>query len=519
MKALMENLKTAIIDIGSNTIRLVLYSYTKNEGLREFGNIKTVARLRTYLLPNGEMSEEGIQLLADTLNSFQLILTDYQVTDVKAAATAAVRQAINNEAIILRMEEATGIKIDILSEEEEAYYGFVAVAHSMDTPSAVTIDIGGGSTEITFFIDKKLQKTISFPFGTVSLKQMFVKGTIINNEERIKLRAYVTEQFRSLPWIQDVAFPVIGIGGSARNIAQVHQQKNNYPLSGVHEYTMKQKDLEGLRDYLTQYSFEQLKQLDGLSSDRADTIVPALEVFLALLSVVGTDTFQVSKKGLREGLIIGRVLQGNSKAYNKYNVFEESARQLAQAYGRTEEEVQTLTGLTKQFYEACCSLQLFDYNQVDLELLVKGAKVYAIGEYIELDSSSQHTFYLIANQTLPGLSHIDRVKLALLASYKNRDYFERFAQPFESWIAKDELKKLRDFGAVLKFVYALNMTKRNVVKHISMKNNGDDELLIEVVKSERAIAEMTQVEKQKKHIERVFKKTIKIVFNEKGRNG
>ena len=232
----MGNLKTAIIDIGSNTIRLVLYSYKKNEGLREFGNIKTVAKLRTYLLPNGEMSEEGIQVLADTLNSFRLILADYQVTDIKAAATAAVRQAVNNEEIIRRMQEETGIKIDILTEEEEAYYGFAAVAHSMDTPSAVTIDIGGGSTEITLFINKKLQKTFSFPFGTVSLKQKFLNASTITRDELVQLRAEVTEKFSSLPWIKDVAFPVIGIGGSARNLAQVHQQKTNYPLSGVHEY-------------------------------------------------------------------------------------------------------------------------------------------------------------------------------------------------------------------------------------------------------------------------------------------
>ena len=121
------------------------------------------------------MSEEGIQLLADTLNSFRLILADYQVTDIKAAATAAVRQAVNNEEIIRRMEEETGIKIAILTEEEEAYYGFAAVAHSMDTPSAVTIDIGGGSTEITLFINKKLQKTLVFHLVRFHLKQKFVR--------------------------------------------------------------------------------------------------------------------------------------------------------------------------------------------------------------------------------------------------------------------------------------------------------------------------------------------------------
>ncbi|ATP39181.1 exopolyphosphatase [Solibacillus sp. R5-41] len=508
----MENLKTAIIDIGSNTVRLVLYSYDKNEGLREFGNIKTVARLRTYILPSGEMSEEGICLLADILNSFKLILTDYDVTDVKAAATAAIRQAINNTEIIARMKEETGLSIDILSEDEEAYYGFVAVANSMDTPSAVTIDIGGGSTEITVFNNKKLQKSVSFPFGTVSLMQRFVSGTIISAEEREQLRSFVTKQFMSMDWIKDVNLPVIAIGGSARNVAQIHQQQVEYPLSGVHQYEMKKNDLVNLRNHLTQLSFEQLKQLDGLSSDRADIIVPALEVFIALMTVVHTDNFQISKKGLREGLIISRVLQGNPKAYNQYNVFDENARRLALTYKRSEQEVELLVQLATQFYEECCQFNLFNREENDLQLLKKAARVYAIGEYIELDSFSQHTFYLISNQSIDGLSHVERVKLALIASYKNRDYFRRFAQPFETWISKDDLKKLRDFGAILKFIYALNMTKRSVVKNIAMEKV-EDYIRLVITTNERAIAELAQAEKQKKHIERVFKKTVQLVFN------
>ena len=87
----MNKLKTAIIDIGSNTVRLAMYQYDKDEGLREFGNIKTVARLRTHLLPSGEMSEEGIRTLAETLVSFKQILEDYGVTDIQTVATAAVR--------------------------------------------------------------------------------------------------------------------------------------------------------------------------------------------------------------------------------------------------------------------------------------------------------------------------------------------------------------------------------------------------------------------------------------------
>ena len=511
----MENLKTAIIDIGSNTIRLVLYKYNNLEGLREFGNIKTVARLRTYLQANGEMSEEGIVLLAETLSSFKKIIDDYEVTDVNATATAAIRQATNNQAIIERMENETGILIDLLTEEEEAFFGFVAVAHSMDTKSAVTIDIGGGSTEITLFDDKKLQKTISFPFGTVSLKEMFVSGEAISKEEKEALRQYVRQQFEKLEWIGQVGLPIIGIGGSARNIAQIHQQLIDYPISGVHQYEIKREELSNLSSYLEKLTFEQLKQLDGLSTDRADIIGIALEVFRELMGVVEAKEFQISKKGLREGLIYNRVLQTNDHAFDKYNVFDGYARRITFEYGRSEEERLFLQSITEQFYRECCRIGVCEFNEAHLVLLKRAAQVFAIGEYIEQDSSNRHTFYLLANQSIAGMNHVDRVKLALVASYKNKDYFRRFSAPFITWISRDELKTLRDFGAMLKFIYALNVSKRNIVESVEFEEI-DNVIRIIVGAQHVPMAEIYQCERQKKHIERIVKKPVQIHFYKKG---
>lgn len=511
----MRRLKTAIIDIGSNTIRLVLYSYDKNEGVREFGNLKTVARLRSYIESDGEMSEAGIQLLSNTLTAFKKVIDDYEITDIKAVATAAIRQAKNKNKIISRMKKETGLKIELLSEEEEAYFGFLAVVHSMDTPSAVTIDIGGGSTEITLYSDKKLQKTYSFPFGTVSLKQNFVSGESINESERKLLRQYIKNQFNSISWIQNVNFPVIAIGGSARNIAQVNQHRVDYPISGVHHYEVSKDELVGLNEFLGNMSLEQLKQLDGLSSDRADIIGIALEVFLVLMEVVGSIKFQVSKKGLREGVIINRVLQSNPEAFDKYNVFEENAKRLAFEYGRGEEELETLATLSDQLYRECCELNFFELNLEDYKLIKRAASIYSIGEYIEIDSAHQHTFYLIANQSVAGINHKEKVKLALLASFKNRDYFRRFATPFESWLSKEDLKKLRDFGALLKFVYALNVSKRNIVKKIKLVKN-ENGIIVKLAAKKSAVAELYQAERQKKHLERIFKQPVTIQFIEKG---
>ncbi|QCR31627.1 Ppx/GppA family phosphatase [Lysinibacillus sp. SGAir0095] len=511
----MENFKTAIIDIGSNTIRLVLYKYNKLEGLREFGNIKTVARLRTYLQPDGIMSEEGIALLAETLSSFKKIIDDYEVTEIKATATAAIRQATNNQSIVERMENETGILIDLLTEEEEAYFGFVAVAHSMDTKSAVTIDIGGGSTEITLFEDKKLQKTISFPFGTVSLKEMFVSGEVISKEEKEVLRQYVRNQFEKLNWIGQLGLPIIGIGGSARNIAQIHQQLIDYPISGVHQYEIKLEELTNLGSYLERLTFEQLRQLDGLSSDRADIIGIALEVFKELMAVVDAKVFQISKKGLREGLMYNRVSQSDDHAFDKYNVFEGYARRITFEYGRSEEERTFLSRITEQFYKECCRIGLCEFNQDHLVLLKRAAQVFAIGEYIEQDSSNQHTFYLLANQSIVGLNHVERVKLALVASYKNKDYFRRFSAPFITWIPRDELKTLRELGAMLKFIFALNVSKRTIVESVELEKVSD---VLHIIVAARNVpmAEIYQCERQKKHIERIFKKPVQIHFYKKG---
>ena len=103
---------------------------------------------------------------------------------------------------------------------------------------------------------------------------------------------------------------------------------------------------------------------------------------------------------MREGLIINHVLQEDVKAFDKYNVFEENARRLAIEYGRSEEEVNTLVNLSEQFYRECCKLDYLNLYEEDLQLIRKLQKYIAIGEYIELDSSSQHTFYLLANQSI-----------------------------------------------------------------------------------------------------------------------
>ncbi|WP_027408314.1 exopolyphosphatase [Anoxybacteroides tepidamans] len=505
--------KYGIIDIGSNTVRLVIYERQKSGRLREIENVKAVVRLRNYLTPENLLMANGIELLLDTLQSFQEIVRHHRLERVKCVATATVRQAKNQKEIIELIEAHTDFRVRVLTGEEEAYYGFLAVVNSTPISEAVTIDIGGGSTEITYYKDRELLEFHSFPFGVLSLKEAFVSGNIPTSEELVQLSSYLKKQFETLPWLLGKNVPLVATGGSARNVAQIHQFMMQYPLAGIHQYEMKQKDLLEVRKRLTELSFEKIQKLEGLSKDRADLIIPALEVFCVLYDAVDASSFVLSRKGLRDGIFYEEMIQPFGTRLFP-NVLQESFFELAQDYDVRLDDVQHVNKLIIQLVEQIRFLQLYPLTDEDVCDMKQAAHVFYLGQYIDEESSSQHTFYILANRTIDGLMHKDRVKLALIASYKNKPLFKQYIAPFDDWFTKKEQRRIRALGALLKFVYSLNETKRKIVEQIKMSEQ-DGGIVINIHCCGDFRAEEYQAEKNKKHIEKIFKRPVELCFQQK----
>ncbi|KIL44700.1 Ppx/GppA family phosphatase [Jeotgalibacillus soli] len=503
--------KTAVIDIGSNTIRLVIYDYEQDKGMKEIENIKTAARLRTYLDANGVMEREGIETLITTLHAFKEIIEYHHLTDIRIAATAAIRQAKNQLEIVKEVEETTGFRVTILSENEEAYYGYLAVVHTTPIDSAVTVDIGGGSTEVTYFENKQLKYSHSFAFGVVSLKKDFMSGEKMTAEEKQNLSRFLVQQFYLLPWLKNKNVPIIAIGGSARNIALIDQHVRNYPIAGVHQYWMTREALFTIKDELITMNRSQLEKLDGLSSDRIDIIAPSAEVFCQLYDVVQAKGFMFSRKGLRDGLMLKELMSQFDAPLDREHVFQNSLKELSFEYSVDKESAEQMMYIALELYEQLSELGFFDYREDLLLLLKRGAYLYYLGEYIDSDSVSQHTFYLIANRSIDGVLHRDRIKIAALASFKNKSTLKQFLVPFTSWFTKEEMQQMRELGALLKFAYSLNSSKRDIVKQLEVGKN-DSGLTITVYATGNTLAEEYQAEKQKKHLEKSIKTTIDLVF-------
>jgi exopolyphosphatase / guanosine-5'-triphosphate,3'-diphosphate pyrophosphatase len=284
-------MKLAAIDIGSNAARLLISEASPNStGVMDFTKLNLVRvplRLGFDVFNNNVISEKKANHLIDTIKAYKLLLDVYEVKYLKACATSAMRDANNGAVILQEVKAQTGIDIKIISGQEEAAFIYENhVAENMDkTKSYLYIDVGGGSTEITLFGGGKQIFKESFNIGTIRLLQQQV-----TEAQWQVLKDFLKQQLKNVgPVI------AIGSGGNINKIFSLSKRKEGKPLS-----------LDTLKDYykeLSSFTVEERIHLYNLREDRADVIVPALQIYVNIMRWADTLEIYVPKIGLADGLI------------------------------------------------------------------------------------------------------------------------------------------------------------------------------------------------------------------------
>jgi exopolyphosphatase/guanosine-5'-triphosphate,3'-diphosphate pyrophosphatase len=284
-------LRLAAIDIGSNAARLLISEVSiSRDGTPDFLKLNLVRvplRLGFDVFETGEISREKTDMILQTIKAYKHLITAYGVKHVKACATSAMRDARNAEDIIRRVKLETGIEIEVISGDLEAsliYENHIAENLSKED-SYLYIDVGGGSTELTFFSDGKMIFKKSFNIGTIRLLKNMVTDTAWEEmKEFLKSR---TRGYRHVT--------AIGSGGNINKIFSLSKRKEGKPLP-----------LELLRDYykeLNSFTLEERMHVYKLREDRADVILPALLIYINVMRWVDCNEIYVPKIGLADGLI------------------------------------------------------------------------------------------------------------------------------------------------------------------------------------------------------------------------
>lgn len=284
-------MKLAAIDIGSNACRLLIQEVIQGpQGKTDFVKLTLVRvplRLGLDVFESGIISPRRIEMVHNTMKAYRLLMDAYEVKHWKACATSAMRDAENADEILASIREETGLDIEIISGQQEASFIYENhVAENLNTQSGyLYIDVGGGSTELTFFNNGKLVCKESFNIGTIRLlKNQVTEKTWNELKNFIKKKISIVQNVKA-----------IGSGGNINKIFSISKRKEGKALP-----------LSLLQDYYKEFSSLSLAQrisLYKLREDRADVIVPALLIYLNVMKWADISEIFVPKIGLADGLI------------------------------------------------------------------------------------------------------------------------------------------------------------------------------------------------------------------------
>ena len=295
----------AVLDVGSNSARMIVFRLREGEHLDVIEDARAPLRLARELRTNNELGADAIERSLEAMRDFRAIAVGAGADRILAVATSAVRDAQDGELFIERVR-AIGVPLQIIDGDTEARLGFVGAVHDLPVTSGATLDVGGGSAELSRFSDRRLTRTWTFELGSLRMSDRFLHDDPPSSSQLRRLRSFVKEELQNaeiglLAHGQDL----VGIGGTVRNLAKIDMHRTEHPLKLLHGYELPADRLEQLIGELAGRTMRRRAQTSGLNPDRADSVLGGALVLQGVMQALHADRVVVSSRGVREGLALG----------------------------------------------------------------------------------------------------------------------------------------------------------------------------------------------------------------------
>ncbi|MCL4867670.1 MAG: Ppx/GppA family phosphatase [Anaerolineae bacterium] len=440
--------RIAIIDLGSNTARLIVMGAVSGYAYRLEDEIREVVRLRQGMTEAG-LNETSMARALFTLRLFKRFCDSSRVDMIIPTATSAVREARNGPQFVEQVERELGLSLQILDGEREAYYATLGILNELPLTNGYMLDIGGGSAQVGKFKRRRFQKAQSLLLGALALTERFVASDPIDQATIAALEQEIDRQLDSVPWLQKKqAKPtrlLAGVGGTIRNLAKMAAARRQYPLNTLHGYALKGDELQENIRLLRELPLAERQQLPGLSSDRADIILPGAMVLAGVMARLQVDEVRVSINGLREGLFFEHFWR--HLAYPVVaNVRRFQVLNMARVYQYQKNHAIHVRHLADRLFEQLAPLH--GLGRWEKELLDAAAILHDLGTIISYYDHHQHSQTLIINSGLPGFTPRETALIALMTR------FHRKGRPtpigFETLLEEGDTKRLLQLAAILR---------------------------------------------------------------------
>ncbi len=404
--------RTAVIDIGSNSARMVVFEKSSAYAFHLIKEIKSRIRIGEGAYENsGVLQQIPMQRAYDTLEEFCQIIKNLKCRKTFCVATSALRDAPNAKEFTQRVKKELNLNIKIIDGKKEAYYGALASLNLLKPiKNATTIDIGGGSTELASIVEGKIVDTISIDIGTVRLKELFFD----KSNEVEKAKQFIDKKLQKLPdhFKSDT---IIGIGGTIRAFSDIVMKKMNYPLETIHGFEYSIEEFRYILNQIITSNTLELKNY-GVKKDRYDTMREGCTIYKELIDSLGAKNTITNGAGVREGVYLQDLLRSSNQRFPQN--FKVSARSLSDRFIDNTKESLHVSKLSQKLFDALEYLHQIEPKYKE-ELQI-AAKLYSVGRILSFYQEHLHSFYFILNNLNYNFSHNQKVLIALLVKYHTK---------------------------------------------------------------------------------------------------
>ena len=459
--------RIAVVDLGSNSVRMTITRLGADGAYRMVESARAMVRLSEGMGAEGILRPEPMERTLHAIDLFRRLMDVHNVTMVYPIATAAVRQAVNAEDVLVRIAALTGLRFEVITGEEEAELDFLGVVNTVSHSDFAMLDIGGASSEIAVVRNRELVGRTSIPWGAVNLTERFELQGKPTKKSREAAEAAVMAGIRACGWIpKDPALPLIGLGGTIRALAKADRRRREWPVEGLHQYEMPAERIQG---WLTEWGglgAKERKTVPGIGKDRADILTGAVIPLRMLLDHLGSQRIVVSGNGIREGLFFRHLARKQGwPAEVLVDVRTHSIENLMRLHESEPAHARHVRHLAHLLFDGMRSLHGLGAEMRDL--LGFAALLHDSGVHIDYYNHHQHGFYLILNSELNGFTHREKVLVALLAGMHRVNSEVRVDwRAFDCLLAEGDRAALRRLSLFLMLAEQLDRSECGTIRSL-----------------------------------------------------
>ncbi len=470
--------RVAIADLGSNSWRLVVFSYGAGPWWKRTDELYETVRIGAGLAGSGRLSQPAMARGLETLDVFARFCRAGRIAadDVHVVATSAIRDADNGAAFLERAQTETGLEVEVLDARAEAYFGYVAAVNTTTLTDGTVLDLGGGSLQLVAVADRRAAQLASVPLGAVRITERFLADDPTRPAKRKQL-ARVRDHARELiseaaPWLGDAAGKrrLVGLGGAARNLAAAAAAADGALDLGVQGFVLTAERLSELVATLAALPATERGTVAGIKPGRGDIVLAAALVLETVVDVGGFAGIEVTEAGLREGVFLARTLLDPEEPLID-DVRTAAVNNLAVQYESDLPHVRHVARLALQMFDSLVTAGQFTPRAGERELLWAAAMLHDVGMTISYDDHHKHSRYLIESAELPGFDPRERALIAQMTRYHRKGAPKLGAMA--PLAERDDEPLLERDATILRLAEHLERGRDRSVSEVRLHTNGD----------------------------------------------